>query len=274
MSSNLAFCGPALESQKPAHHPKCGFLATPAVGHLEGPNRPQDIVAPSLDGHLYAFRADGTALPGLPGRARRPGAPGWPTGRGRVDQRAGDRRPDGGRATTTSSWPPTRVRDVAGPSDINGGLAQGFADITAGAAGGSTRVYAFNGPNGKLLPGWPIHLNGAIQNELPLVGPGHDPAIAKVGGQTDVVVSSTGGALSLYDTGGHLIRSMQQGTFGPGSNATDRSGALNLFESASVGDLRGDGTARRRQVRGDPRPAGQPGAGRPERPLQPPDRRL
>ena len=63
--SDLSFCGPALESQ-PLSHPKCGFSASPAVGRLEGANKPLDIVVPGLDGHLYALDGDGNALPDSP----------------------------------------------------------------------------------------------------------------------------------------------------------------------------------------------------------------
>ena len=38
---------------------------------------------------------------------------------------------------------------------------------------------------GTFLPGWPVKLDGAIQTTLPLIGPGQDPAIAKIGGQAD-----------------------------------------------------------------------------------------
>jgi hypothetical protein len=103
-------------------------------------------------------------------------------------------------------------------------------------------VYAIDGGTGRFLPGWPIKLDGGIQDTLPLIGPGHDPSLMKVGGRTEVVVSSTGGALSEYAPDGSLTRSMQQSDYGPGSAATDRTAALNLFESASVGDVTGGGT--------------------------------
>src|SRR6202030_180430 len=82
-------------------------------------------------------------------------------------------------------------------------------------------------------------------NVLPLVGPGQDAAIAKIGGETVIVASVTGGALEELSPPGQLVRTMQQTgpqAFGPSADATDRSAALNLFESASVGDLLGTGT--------------------------------
>src|SRR6202011_3378604 len=56
---------------------------------------------------------------------------------------------------------------------------------------------------------------------------------------------TTGGALQELSPSGKTIRTMQQSgpqAFGAASDATDKSGALNLFESASVGDLLGSGT--------------------------------
>ncbi|MEA2209020.1 MAG: hypothetical protein QOF54_1497, partial [Solirubrobacteraceae bacterium] len=120
-----------------------------------------------------------------------------------------------------------------------------FAGVTAAAAGSSGRLYAIDGATGKIMPGWPASMPGIIQNVLPLVGPGQDAAIAKIGGQTTIVASATGGALEELTPAGQVVRTMQQTgsqAFGAASDATDRTGALNLFESASVGDLLGTGT--------------------------------
>src|SRR5207253_10886514 len=114
-----------------------------------------------------------------------------------------------------------------------------FAGVTASAAGSSGRLYAIDGATGKLMPGWPVAMPGIIQNVLPLVGPGQDAAIVKIGGQSTIVASVTGGALEALSPSGQVLRTMQQtgpAAFGPASNASDRSGALNLFESASIGD--------------------------------------
>ena len=95
------------------------------------------------------------------------------------------------------------------------------------------------------MPGWPVKLPGIIQNVLPLVGPGQDAEIAKIGGETVIVASVTGGALKELKPNGEEARTMRQegsGAFGASSDASDKSGALNLFESASVGDLLGSGT--------------------------------
>jgi len=103
------------------------------------------------------------------------------------------------------------------PGDVSGGFEQGFADLLAGAAGGSSRVYAVSGATGRFLPGWPIKLNGGIQNTLPLIGPGQDAAILRVGGQERIVVSTPGGALAEYSPDGPQVTPMHQCQPGPPS---------------------------------------------------------
>jgi hypothetical protein len=238
VSSNSAFCGPALENDN--SHPKCGFLAAPAVAHLEGPAKKPDIVEPSLDGHLYAWRANGTPVPGYPIALVDPAE--VAAGHAMVaesinDAAIGDLNGDGYDDVVVAS------NEVYGKPAVGSDVS--FAGLTAGAAGSSARLYAIDGRTGKILPGWPASLPGIIQNVLPLVGPGQDAEIANIGGETVIVASVTGGALEELSTSGQVVRTMQQTgsqAFGSASDATDRTGALNLFESASVGDLLGTGT--------------------------------
>ena len=75
---------------------------------------------------------------------------------------------------------------------------------------------------------------GLIQNVLPLIGPGHDTALLKVGGVQKIVVSVTGSTvMTVYGADGEdgSPQEIQQTAGGEG--------ALNLFESAAVGDLDG-----------------------------------
>ena len=223
-------------------HPKCGFLASPAVGRLEGKDKPADIVIPALDGRVYAFDGDGHALPHYPVQLVDPTVP--------DNQKViaesinnvaiGDLDKDGTDDVVAAS---NEVYGAAPPTgrDLLGLSAQVLADLLANVTDTSTRVYAINGKTGQFFNHWPIKLNGGIQNVLPLIGPGHDPAIMHVGDEAEIVVSSTGGALSTYDLDGNLDKSMQQSVHGAGSTAIDGSGALNLFESASVGDIDGSG---------------------------------
>jgi hypothetical protein len=224
-----SFCRPQDERQENpqggAFHRKCGFLATPGVGHLEGPGH-LDIVAPSLDGHLYALRPDGTAVPHFPVDL--------------VDPQKSDAEKMYAEAINEPAIAdlngdgkddvvvPTNEA-YGGTSSANGDVS--FAGLLGNAAGQTTRVYAVDGTTGAFLPGWPISISGLIENVLPLIGPGHDPAIAKIGGQTRIVASATSGSLAEYGTGGGSpVVTMQQ------------NGGFNLFESASIGDLLGSGT--------------------------------
>jgi hypothetical protein len=239
VSSNPAYCSPTLETFK--SHPKCGFLASPALAHLEGFAKKPDIVEPSLDGHLYAWRTNGKPVKGYPVALIDPAQ--VATGQQMVaesiaDPAIGDLSGSGHDDVVVAS------NEVYGAAELGSGEIS-FAGITASAAGSSGRLYAIDGASGKILPGWPVAMPGLIQEVLPFIGPGQDAAIAKIAGQTTIVASSTGGALEELDTTGHVLRTMQQvgsQAFGAASDATDRTGALNLFESASVGDLLGTGT--------------------------------
>jgi hypothetical protein len=243
VSSNFAFCGPSLETQasgsRPGSHPKCGFLASPAIAHLEGYNRPPDIVEPSLDGHLYAWQPNGRPVPGYPVSLIDPAQ--VKAGTAMVAESIND--PAVGDLTGAGHDDVVVATDeVYGAPSTSSDVS--FAGVTAAAAGSSGRLYAIDGQTGKILPGWPVAMPGIIQNELPLIGPGQDAAIVKLGGQTAIIASVTGGALEALSPAGKVIRTFQQvgpEAYGPGSDATDRTGALNLFESASVGDLTGTG---------------------------------
>jgi hypothetical protein len=234
VTENTEYCVPALEKSENSH-PKCGFFAAPAIAHLEGFNKGPDIVEPSLDGHLYAWRADGTPVPGYPVALIDPKE--VKEGKGIVaesinDPAIGDLTGEGHDDIVVAS------DEVYGAPEL--GKELNFGGITAAADGTSGRLYAIDGETGKIMPGWPVAMPGIIQEELPLIGPGQDASIVKIGGETVIVASSTGGDLEEINTKGEVVRTMQQdgpAAFGAASDATDRTAALNLFENASIGKL-------------------------------------
>ncbi|MEA2443834.1 MAG: hypothetical protein QOJ12_1126, partial [Thermoleophilales bacterium] len=217
-----AFCRAEDQRQKNvqggAWHRKCGFLATPAVARVDGADKPLDIVAPSLDGHLYVLREDGSAAPHFP-----------------VDLVDPSKSADEKRFAESINQPAIGDLNGDGRDDVviasneayggSGGSSDvSFAGIL-GAAGQQTRVYAVDGATGAFLPGWPIAIAGLIPNVLPLIGPGHDAAIAQIDGEPTIVASATSGSLAEYRVDGSQKRAMNQGS------------SLNLFESAAIGKL-------------------------------------
>jgi Subtilase family len=238
VSENLSFCGPALEND--SSHPKCGFLASPAIAHLEGFSKGPDIVEPSLDGHLYAWRANGTPVPGYPIALVDPteAAEGHAMIAESINEPAiGDLTGSGHDDIVVAT------NEVYGAGETGEDVS--FSGITSSTAGSTGRLYAVDGATGKFLPGWPVQMPGIIQEVLPLIGPGQDAEIAQIKGETTIVASVTGGALEELSPSGAVVRTMEQEgsqAFGAASDATDKSAGLNLFESAVVGDLTGAGT--------------------------------
>jgi hypothetical protein len=226
ISSDLTLCGPAFERQDDKHL-KCGFLASPAVGDLDGDGKRTDIVVAALDGHVYAFKPDGSRVAPFPVQLVDPAAPSKVLAESINQVAVGDLNGD-------------KADDIVAGSNETYGAHSGsdvsFAGLLGGA-GQSTRVYAINGKTGAFLPGWPIAISGILQDTLPLIGPGHDPALLQVGGQQRVLASATTGSLATYSPNGAIDKTMRQEAYDPASNAVDRTPGLNLFESAAVGKL-------------------------------------
>lgn len=229
------------DQSQPNHHRKCGFLSSPALGHFVRDSSTLQVVATALDGHVYIWDDAGRLAPHFPVDLSDPVVPAKDRqlAESITNPTVRDLDQDGVDDVVAAS---NEAYDAQPPSeeDLGGGLSGAFADALS-QLGGSSRLYAVSGASGTFLPGWPVKLNGAIQDTLPFIGPGHDSATLTLDNKPVVVASTTGGVVSEYSADGHLLRGIQQNLFGPLSNATDRSGVFNLFEYASIGDITGSG---------------------------------
>ena len=226
---DLANCRGEDQRQEDRHR-KCGFLAGPALARIEGPDAGLRIVVPALDGHLYALRPDGGAVPGYPVALVDPDEP-EPMLAESINQPAiGDLDGDDTDDVVVATNEVYEVASPTPPGTVTGPFSQALAELLGNVTRTSSRVYAVSGASGDFVDGWPIALNGGIQDVLPLIGPGHDAAIFRDGDDPVVVVSTTGGALQTRNADGSQREVMEQG------------GGLNLFESAVVGDITGSGS--------------------------------
>ncbi|MEA2312143.1 MAG: hypothetical protein QOE28_2111, partial [Solirubrobacteraceae bacterium] len=206
------------------NHVKRGFFASPVLADLSS-HPGLEIVAASMDQHVYAFDGAGATVPGWPAYLRDPSIAGAEIiATPAVGDINGDGRPE--IVVPTQEFDPN-----ASPpeGDLVSLLRGGVTNVLANAIGGSGRTYALDA-GGHILPGWPVKPNGAVPDALPLVGPGVDHALADTDGdgKLDVIGGVASGDLQARGADGKV-----KTTYDP-SPATgeqvDRSKVLNLFE--------------------------------------------
>jgi hypothetical protein len=211
------------------NHIKRGFSGSPALANLDG-NKRLEIVAGSMDQHLYAWNGRGKMLPGFPAKLKSDGAVGaeiitTPA----IADLDGDKKPEVIISTNevieADPQPPS-------PNDLISGFASG--------ATGANVMYAVK-RNGKLVDGWPVKIGVLAGDLLPMVLPSHDAAVHDVDGDgnDEVTVSAGTGQAKLVDGDGSVIRTYATGGQ-PGENF-DPTIVLNLADYPSVGDLSGEG---------------------------------
>jgi Subtilase family/FG-GAP-like repeat len=194
VESNPDFSGRPLSPFVSSRHGKQdrtqhGFLSAPVLADLDGDGR-LEVIAASMDRHLYAWHDDGTPVAGFPvlvvDRSKVASIDprtdevtfrsdiGAPLNQGAIvdTPAAGDLNGDG------------RPEIVVGtneeyPAAADGGLNTGNLDTAALTAVSQTgvldmangRLYAFDA-GGRLLPGWPFKVPRLFAELLPVVGEG------------------------------------------------------------------------------------------------------
>lgn len=263
--------GPAFASRRAARRIgpiRAGFLGTPAVGDITGSRRPE-VVAPGLDGRVYAWHHNGRSVRGFPVRidAKRPPSPerdisiyaspalAQLDGRGKLDLVVG--AADGkvyawdGRGKRLAGWPveardgDDRERVVSSPAvgDIDGDGAPDIVEATAEVYGSTPqttgRVYAWD-TRGKLKPGWPIKPPALAADAIPIAGEGvpASPSLADVDGDGDdeVAIAAFTGQPELYNGDGSLAHAFDTAGKGASSKTTATS-AIALGANGAFGRL-------------------------------------
>ena len=212
------------------NHIKRGFVGSPALTDLNG-DKKLDIVAGSLDQHLYAWNGRGRRLKGFPVKLKSEGAVGaeivtTPA----IADLDGNEDPE--IVIATNEVLESDPQAPSSPNDLISAFVSG--------ATGSNVVYAVHG-NGKLVDGWPVKIGVLAGDLLPMVLPSHDAAVLDVDGDGDdeVSVSAATGQAKLVDGDGSVIRSYETG--GRPGDYYDPAMVLNLADYPAVGDLSGSG---------------------------------
>ncbi len=200
-----------------------GFMGSAALGDLDGDGE-LEIVAPGLDGRLYAIDGDGSAFGSYP-----------------VEPCAPDLCGSYGYRMIAS---PT-LADLDGDGDLD--ILQGTNE---GAQGGNRVVtHLLDGPTGQSWSGWPRLSSGLIAEALllPLIGEGHpaSPAVADVDGdgRPEIFDPIMLGQTDLIDAQGALVRDLSylESAYGEGQNTANAPSLVQLATQPAFGDLDGDG---------------------------------
>jgi subtilisin family serine protease len=201
------------------------FLASPALGDIDRDGF-LDIVAAAMDQRVYAWRQDGTPVPGWPALARDPVL-------GKADK-------------IVSS---VAIGDIDGlPEDDEGRpypeIVVGTNEVYGEFPSQSARLYAFD-HDGRLKPGWPVELPTPAGEMLPTVGKGHpmSPLLVDLDldGRLEVVSYAVNWTPMIFSGNGTVRNAFSPAGFGRHSNSTEAL-FFTLPANAALGDLNGDGS--------------------------------
>ncbi len=223
----------APENRDPLNDSDPGIVGAPTLVDLDGPTGDGglEIVHSALDGHLYAWRADGTAVSGFPVRLADPiqvsidpdtgrATPLGPAVRSRaakslsspaVGDFDGDGRPE--IVVASNEEYGDELNGFAIESNVLTQLALvlGAADIDTFSLDTQGRVYAVHPdgndhPDGPFLSGWPARVPLLTPGVLPSVGTGTpgSPALADIrgDGQLQVAIFGAIGPVMLLEADG------------------------------------------------------------------------
>lgn len=237
-----------------------GVVGAPTLADLDAPGTHPalEIVHSALDGHLYAWRADGTPVPGFPVRLADPSkvsvdpatgqATALPGVFGVRDRAAkslsspavgdldGDGRPEIVVATNEEYGNDSDIFAIESPLLEQLSNILGFVDFDDFSFDTSGRVYAVRpdgnlAPGGPFLPGWPARVPLIAPGVLPTVGTGtpNSPAIADVDGSGTLRVAIFGaiGPVVLLNPDGTP-------TLGEGANGAPRVFAVDFPDGFPV----------------------------------------
>jgi len=229
------------------NHVKRGFLGSPALADLDRDGR-LDIVAGSLDQHVYALDFRGRPLASFNG--------------GEPVELTDDRATAGAEIVASPAIANLDGNERDGPEivlatnevlDGDFGFPEGagaIGDALARGGTGASIVYALEADGDLVGPGgdpggdqWPVELGTLAGDILPLVVPSNDAAVldADGDGTDEVAVSAATADAKLVDGDGETVTTFSN-ELTAGAGVADPSIQLNLADYPSVGELmRGTG---------------------------------
>ena len=226
-----------------SNHIKRGFLGSVALADLDC-DQDLEVIAGAMDQHLYAWRGNGSLVPGFPRKLQSAGADG-----AEIVTTPAVAELDGRGCDATGAGPKGPEIVISTNEVIGGDPPEEFPPLfelfntLLQSATGSNPVYAVHS-NGTSVPGWPVKVGVAAGDLLPMVLPGHDSAILDQDANPADDEVSVAAATSIVPGGPRLVDGNGAGIreyLASAGNLTDPGPVLSLADYSSVGDVIGAG---------------------------------